>query len=66
MMERWWECYVEGTDGGKRHHHWTLPSAQKEAKRLARLTGKYVDVFEFVGRCKAKQTPAEWELPTLW
>jgi len=58
MMERWWECYVEGTDGGRHYRHWTLEGAQKEAERLARLTEKTVYLFECIGRCYVK-----WEVP---
>ena len=65
-VETWWECYVEGTNEGTHHHHRTLQDAKKEAERLARLEGKRVCVFEFVGRCKTKQTPVEWEIPMLW
>jgi hypothetical protein len=62
-MEIWWECYVEGTDGGKHYHHWSLQSAKTEAERLARLTGGTVYVFECIGKCKSN---VEWETPTLW
>ena len=62
-MKTWWECYIEGTDGGKHYHHWTLLSAQTEAERLARLTGKIVYIFECIGKCKAD---IKWEIPTLW
>ena len=62
-LERWWECYVEGTDGGK-HFRWrTLLGAQKEAERLARLTGKTVYLFECVGKCRAGEAPIKWEVP---
>jgi len=63
-MERWWECYVERTDGGYHHQHWTLGSAQKEAERLSRLTGKTVYLFECVGKCKVEEKPVKWEIPT--
>jgi len=59
-MERFWVCHVEGTNGGKHHRHWTLPSAQGESLRLARLTGKVVYIFECIGKC---QVPVMWEVP---
>lgn len=62
-MVAWWECYVEGTDGGKHYRHWTLSSAKTEAERLARLTGETVYVFECIGKCKSD---IKWETPTLW
>jgi len=61
-IERWWECYVEGTNGGKHYHHWFLESARVEAERLAMLTGKEVYVFEGIGKCKAG---IKWEVPML-
>ncbi len=62
-MDRFLECYVEGTDGGKHYHHWTLQSAQTEAERLSRVTGKVVYVFECVGKCYVEQQPVKWEVP---
>jgi hypothetical protein len=62
-MKTWWECYVEGTDGGRHYHHLTLRSAKKEAERLAQLTEETVYIFECVGKCKSS---IEWEIPTLW
>ena len=62
-MERWWECYVEGTNGGRHYHHWTLLNARTEAERLARLTGKTVYLFECIGKCKMKESPIVWEVP---
>jgi len=58
-----WICYVEGTDGGKRYKHSTLDSAQTEAERLARLTGKMVSVYEYKGVCKVELAPIVWEVP---
>ncbi len=65
-MERHWECYVEGTDGGRHYHHWTREGAQIEAERLARLPanqGKRVYLFECVGQCRAEPLPVKWEIP---
>ena len=62
-METWWECYVEGTDGGNHYHHLTLQGAKTEAERLARLTDKPVYIFECVGKCKSD---IKWETPVLW
>ncbi len=62
-MERFWECYVEGTDGGRHYKHETLESAQREAERLARLTGETVYVFECVGKCRVVESPVRWEIP---
>ena len=60
-MERYWNCYVEGTDGGRHYHHWTLESAIIEAKRLARLSqGRKVYVLEVVGFCEVPEPPVEW------
>jgi len=63
QMERWWECYVEGTDGGRHYRHWNLVTAQKEAERLARLTKMTVYLFECVGQCRTEETPVKWEIP---
>jgi hypothetical protein len=62
-IAKYWECYVEGTDGGRHYHHWTLAGAKVEAERLARLTGKMVYVFECVGKCRTEPTPVNWEFP---
>ncbi len=62
-MEKFWICWVEGTDGGRHYHHWTLEGATVEAERLARLTGKIVSIFEWKGDCKIEQTPVKWEIP---
>ena len=62
-MEKFWECYVEGTDGGKHHKHHTLESAEIEAERLARFSkGRTVYLFECIGKCKAEQLPVKWEI----
>ena len=65
-MRRFWECYVEGTDGGKHFKHRTLESAQGEAERLARLPdveGRVVYLFECVGVCSMKLLPVKWDVP---
>ena len=64
-MERFWVCSVEGTNGG-RYRHWTLVGAEIEAERLAKLPynqGRMVYLFEYIGGCKAEQTPVKWEIP---
>jgi len=58
----WWECYVQGTDGGRHYRHWTLRSARIEAERLAWRTGEPVYVYECVGKCTPEIT---WEIPCL-
>lgn len=63
-MERFWICYIGGTDGGKWIHHFSLAEARAEAERLARLpnvSGKTVYVFECVGKCHVQSI--QWEVP---
>jgi hypothetical protein len=60
---RYYICYVEGTDGGRRYRHYTLQSAQTEAERLARQTDKEVSIFEFKGSCKVNLPPVSWDIP---
>ncbi len=65
-MERFWICWVEGTDGGIHYRHYSLETAEKEAERLVRLPynqGKTVYLFECIGKCKVEQTPVKWEIP---
>ena len=65
-MNRFWECYVEGTSGGQHYRHYFL-DAQIEAERLARLPnvkGKTVYLFECVGKCKVEPELVKWEVPT--
>ena len=65
-MERFWECYVEGTDGGRHYKWYTLEGAQSEAERLARLPdvqGRTVYLFECIGKCRVEQNPVKWEIP---
>ena len=67
-MEKHWECYVEGSDGGRHYHHWTESGARVEAERLARLPdnqGKIVYLFECVGQCKAEPVPVKWVIPNV-
>ena len=65
-MERFWECYVEGTNGGRHYQHRSLESAEKEAERLATLPsnqGLTVYLFQCVGKCKAEPVSVKWEVP---
>ncbi len=65
-MEKFWECYVEGTDGGRHYKWYSIEDARKEGERLAKLSnvqGKIVYLFECVGKCKVEQTPIKWEVP---
>ena len=65
-MDKFWVCWVEGTDGGRHYQHRTLAGAQTEAERLARLpdvTGKNVYLFECIGKCKVESLPVKWEVP---
>lgn len=60
--ETFWECYVEGTNGGYHYKHRTLSNARLEAERLARLTGETVYLFECIGKCRVEETPVKWEI----
>jgi len=60
-MKEHWICYVEGTDGGTRFRHSSLESAEREAERLARLTGKRVYIYEYKGSCI--EQPITWDIP---
>jgi hypothetical protein len=62
-LSRYWICYIEGTDGGRRYRHYRLQSAQTEAERLARQIGKEVSIFEFKGSCKVNLPPVNWNIP---
>ncbi len=62
-VEKHWECYVEGSDGGRHYHHWTEPGARVEAERLARLSGRTVYLFECIGQCRAEPIPVKWVIP---
>ena len=59
-MERFWICYVEGSDGGEHYKHFDLDHAEEEAERLAKLRGKPVYLLECIGKCYAEVT---WEIP---
>ncbi len=62
-MVRFYECYVEGTNGGRYYRHYTLQDAQTEAERLARKEqGKAVYVFQCIGKCRAEPTPVRWKV----
>lgn len=61
--EQIYTCFVEGTDGGRHHKHFTEPDACKEAERLARQPqnkGRKVYVMETIGYCIVPETPVEW------
>ncbi len=65
-MERFWICWVAGTDGGEHYRHSSLVHAEKEAERLARLPnvqGKAVYLFECKGKCYIEQSPVRWKVP---
>ncbi len=65
-MEKFWICYVEGTNGGKHYRHGSLENAMTEAERLARLpwmTGKNVFVLECIGCCHRVIPPVIWLFP---
>lgn len=63
-MEKFWICYVAGTDGGKHYCHYSLEEAQNEAERLARLRrGKMVFLLECVGMCCVEPVVVKWEVP---
>ena len=64
-MKRFWECYVEGTNGGRHYKHFELPLAEKEAERLATLPnnqGKTVYLFECIGKCRIEPFRVKWEV----
>lgn len=65
-IEKHWECYVEGSDGGRHYHHRTLTGARTEAERLASLSsnqGKTVYLFECIGKCRVEPSPVSWYVP---
>jgi len=65
-MKPFWIIFVEHTKGGKHYRHETSESAMNESVRLARLPeniGKYVYMFECVGRCRVEEKPVKWETP---
>jgi len=65
-MKKFWIIFVDHTDGGRHYRHSELEAAQIEAERLARLPenlGKFVYIFECIGRCKTMVEPVRWEVP---
>ena len=65
-MQRFWVCYVEGTNGGVHYRHYSLEAAENEAERLARLPGRQcsmVYILECVEHCKVVLLPIEWDIP---
>mgnify|MGYP001611605164 CR=1 FL=1 len=62
-MEKFWNCFVEGTTGGCHTKHATLQDAREEARRLARLPenrDRKVYVLELVGYYEVTEVPVEW------
>jgi len=60
---KFWNVWVEGTDGGYHNKHTTLESARQEAERLARIPsnkGQKVFVVECVCWCEVPEAPIEW------
>lgn len=62
-MKKFYICCVEGIGEFSHYKYYSLKEAQKEAERLAEATVKTIYLFECVGKCKVKETPAEWEIP---
>jgi len=63
MVERFYNCLVEGTDGGYHYRHDTPEDARVEAERLARLPynrGKKVYVLMMISYCEVPETPVVW------
>lgn len=63
MTEKFWNCLVDGTNGGYHYKHASLDDATKEAERLARLPsnrGKKVYVLELINYCEVPETPVAW------
>lgn len=62
-MEKFWNIWVEGTDGGYHHKHINEGAAMEEAERLARssnVKGRKVYVMELIACCEVPETPVEW------
>ena len=60
--EPFWMVWVSGTRGPA-YQHYDKASAEREAERLARLSGnegRDVYVLEVVASCKAEVPPVEW------
>jgi hypothetical protein len=61
--DKFWNCFVEDTNGGYHYKHATLESAKQEAERLARMPGnkgRRVFVTECLCYCEVPETPVEW------
>lgn len=64
-MQKFWTCWVVGTDGGYGQQHQTIEAATNEAERLARLHQNHnraVYVLELVGCCLVPQAPVQWQI----
>ncbi len=60
---KFWNCFVEGSNGGIHFMHSTRLDACQEAERLARQPqnkGKKVFVMEGGVYCLVPETPVEW------
>lgn len=65
MAEKFWNCWVEGTDGGFHYRHSSLEVAKQEAERLARMPSinhRKVYVLELVAYCEVPEIPVDWHL----
>lgn len=61
MEETFWNCWVEGTNGGIYHKHALYHEAEREAERLAQLNmGRKVYIMESMGYCIIPKAPIEW------
>lgn len=58
--EKFYTCYVEGTDGGKGYKHAKPEEAKHEATRLAKETGKKVYVMRAISYCEVTDNPVKW------
>jgi hypothetical protein len=61
-MDKFWMCYVEGSQGCSYRHEFK-DSALQEAERLARMesnAGKKVFVIEAISFCKTEIKPVIW------
>lgn len=66
-MDRFWLCWIEGTDGGFHYQHRNREQAFGEAERLARIPGnqgKIGYVLECIAQCKVELVPIKWEIPS--
>ncbi len=63
-ITKFWNCYVEGTNGGVYYKHGTRAEAYKEAERLARIPfnkGKKVYLMESIAVCEVPEVPVVWD-----